>query len=232
MKNLELLKLQTRILDLVAKEYPQIYLMGGTALSIAYDHRRSEDLDFFSQKYTRRLHQNVVRFIKSKTGFSYKLINEETRKKYVRMAVYEFKINETFYLKVDFVRDYVKLIRPRMKNGMASVDDIYYRKMLAVIGWKEGQSAVGRVQAGGRQKAKDFYDMFYLSKHVEPLSKWFPKYYDKNAYARLASWYLSIPKERTVFELLDLVENCNTREIIKELDEEIIHKLNKVYAAI
>ena len=45
-----LIKAQKQILKLVAGAYPQVYLVGGTALSLLYDHRISEDLDFFYSK--------------------------------------------------------------------------------------------------------------------------------------------------------------------------------------
>lgn len=41
---------QEQILKLVAETYPQVYLVGGTAISLLYHHRVSEDLDFFTQK--------------------------------------------------------------------------------------------------------------------------------------------------------------------------------------
>ena len=64
------------------------------------------------------------------------------------------------------------------------------------------------------------------------LSEWFPRYFNQDAYERLAAWYLSIPKQRTVMELLELVPDCDTKAVFKHLDEEIIHKLNRKYAAL
>ena len=108
----------------------------------------------------------------------------------------------------------------------------YYRKMLAVVGWKGGESKVGKALAGGRQKTKDLFDVHYLSAHVELLSQWFPSHFDQNAYERLTAWYLSIPKQKMIMELLDLVHDCNTKLVFKHLDDEIIHKLNREYAGI
>ena len=156
-------KAQKRILDLVANKYPQVYLVGGTAISLLYHHLLSEDLDFFTQAYSPKLHREVVGFIRKETGFRFDLVEEEKRKKYLPMAVYEFQVAKGIILKVDFVSDYVKVLKPRQKNGIASVDDIYYRKMLAVVGWKAGESTTGRMLAGGRQKTKDLYDVFFLS---------------------------------------------------------------------
>ena len=232
MKNPILVKVQKQILELVTEEYPQVYLVGGTAISLLYDHRISEDLDFFTQKYSSKLHMEIAAFIKRKTGFKYRLIEEEKRKRYLPMAVYEFQAGKNLVLKVDFVKDIAELFRPRNRNGVADIEDLYYRKMVAVIGWKAGESKVGKTLAGGRQKAKDLFDVYYLSSHVKLLSQWFPSHFDQNAYERLTAWYLGIPKQKTVMELLDLVPACDTKLVFKHLDDEIIHKLNREYTGI
>ena len=62
-----LVKAQKQILKLVVERYPQVYLVGGTALSFYFNHRVSEDLDFFTQQYTAKLHKEIARYIKQKT---------------------------------------------------------------------------------------------------------------------------------------------------------------------
>ncbi len=225
-------KAQKKILSSVAKQYPQVYLVGGTALSLSYHHRISEDLDFFTQVYSPKLHREIAAFIKKETGFKFDLVEEEKRKKYVQMAIYEFEVGKNLILKIDFVSDFVELLQTRQKNGIASMEDIYYRKILAAIGWKAGESRAGRMLAGGRQKTKDLYDIFYLSSKIESLSVWFPNHFDLDAYERLAAWYLGIPKQKTQLELLELVPGCDTKLIFKHLDDEIIRKLNQRYLAI
>lgn len=223
------LQAQRRILKLVAGEYPQVYLVGGTALNLLYRHRASEDLDFFTQHYSRKLHRDIAATIRRKTGYPFDLVEEETRKSYVAMAVYEFEIDKASVLKVDFVSDFVELLKPRSQDGTASVQDIYCRKILAAIGWTSGESRIGRKVAGGRQKTKDLFDIFYLSHRVQPLSEWFPQCFDREAYERLASWYLGLPKQKAAVELLELVPRCDPRAVFKHLDDEIIHKLNRKY---
>lgn len=223
------LQAQRRILKLVADRYPQVYLVGGTALNLLYYHRASEDLDFFTQHYSRKLHRDIAATVRRKTGYPFALVEEETRKNYVNMAVYEFEIGKAAVLKVDFVSDFVELLKPRSKNGMASIEDIYCRKILAAIGWTGRESRIGRKLAGGRQKTKDLFDIFYLSHCVQPLSEWFPQSFDREAYERLVSWYLGLPRQKTVGELLELVPRCDTKAVFKHLDDEIIHKLNRKY---
>ncbi|MBI4971329.1 MAG: nucleotidyl transferase AbiEii/AbiGii toxin family protein [Candidatus Omnitrophica bacterium] len=213
----------------MAKQFPQVYLVGGTALSLTCNHRISEDLDFFTQSYSSKLHRDIAAFIKNETGFRFQLEEEEKRKKYVPMAVYEFEVGEGLVLKIDFVSDFAELLKPREKNGIASMADIYYRKMLAVIGWKAGASETGRMLAGGRQKTKDLYDIYFLSMKTERLSEWFPQNFDLNAYERLTAWYLGVSRQRTVLELLELATGCDTKEIFKHFDKEIIQKLNQRY---
>lgn len=225
-------KAQKQILGLVASKYPQVYLVGGTAISLQHHHRMSEDLDFFTQNYSSKLHREIARLIGKATGYPFELVDEEKRKKYLPMAVYEFQIAKAAVMKVDFVSDYVRVLGPRQKDGIASMDDIYYRKMLAVIGWKSGESETGRMLAGGRQKTKDLYDVFFLSKQIQMLSIWFPKYFDLKAYERLAAWYLGVPRQKTTMELLDLVEDCDSKIVFKHLDDEIIGKLNKRYSGV
>ncbi|MBI3253014.1 MAG: nucleotidyl transferase AbiEii/AbiGii toxin family protein [Candidatus Omnitrophica bacterium] len=216
----------------MAAKYSQVYLVGGTAISLLYHHRVSEDLDFFTQAYSSKLHREIAGFIGKEADFKFDLVEEEKRRKYLPMAVYEFRVAKGVILKVDFVSDYVKVLKPRQKNGIASIDDIYYRKMLAVVGWKAGESATGRMLAGGRQKTKDLYDVFFLSKEVQALSVWFPQHFDLKAYERLTAWYLGIPKSKAVMELLELVPGCDTKLLFKHLDDEIIIKLNKRYSGV
>ena len=232
MNNPSLEKTQKEILGLVSEQYPQVYLVGGTGLSLLYHHRVSEDLDFFTQVYSSKLLREIAVFIKKKTGFKFDLVGEEKRKKYLPMAVYEFQVTRDIVLKIDFISDYVKVLGSRQENGIASIDDIYYRKVLAVVGWKAAESPTGRMLAGGRQKTKDFYDVFFLSKHVQALSVWFPLHFDLEAYERLTAWYLGIPRQKTVMELLELVPGCDTRAVFQHLDEEIGGKLNKRYSGI
>ena len=231
-KDTSLETVQKQILELVSQAFPQVYLVGGTAISLLYQHRLSEDLDFFTQKYSSKLHKEIAAFIKKKTGYRYRLIEEEKRKNYLPMAIYEFRVGRSLVLKVDFVKDVAESFRLRDKNGIASIEDLYFRKILAVIGWKTGESKVGKALAGGRQKTKDLFDVYYLSMHIKSLSQWFPSYFDRNAYERLTAWYFGMPKQKTVMELLDLVPGCDTKHIFKHLDDEIIHKLNREFVGI
>ena len=225
-------KTQREILGLVAGTYPQVYLVGGTAISLLYRHRVSEDLDFFTQGYSKALHRRIAASIGRATGFTLHLVDEEVRRRYVRMAVYDFRVTKTLRVKVDIVSDYADVLQPRQQNGIASIEDIYYRKVLAVVGWTSGVSATGRRLAGGRQTTKDLYDIFFLSSRIQRLSAWFPQHFDLEGYQRLAAWYLGVPRSKAVMELLELVPGCDTRRIFEHLDDEIISALNRAYVGL
>jgi predicted nucleotidyltransferase component of viral defense system len=229
MNTSKLQKAQRQILELVSGRFSSVYLVGGTALHLLYNHRMSEDLDFFTQNYSSRLHRGITDYIKREKGFRFTLIHEEKRKKYLPMAVYELEIGVDAILKVDFVKDFVPLIQAPDQRGIANINDIYFRKILAVVGWKSGESFIGSVMAGGRQKTKDLFDVFFLSAHVKPLSEWFPQYFDEQTYRRLVAWYSGVPRHKSVMELLDLVPGCDAKALFKHLDEEIIHTLNRRY---
>lgn len=229
MRRAPLLNAQKTIARLVAQRFPRVYLVGGTAIGLQYHHRISEDLDFFTQHYTRALHRQIAAFIRRRTGYVVVLVAEETRTRYVPMAVYECMIGRQATLKIDVVRDVAALLQPRRTDGIASIDDLYYRKILAVIGWNAGRSSIGRVVAGGRQQTKDLFDVWYLSQHVAPLSEWFPKHFDRAAYERLVAWYLGLPKQQTIGELLELAPRCDTKAVFRALDRQIIHQLNRVF---
>ena len=51
-------KEQKRITELVTAKFKKYYLTGGTALSFYFNHRFSEDLDFFSQRYKKGIALN------------------------------------------------------------------------------------------------------------------------------------------------------------------------------
>ncbi len=223
---------QRHILKWVSEVYPQVYLVGGTSLSLIYGHRFSEDLDFFTQKYSPKLHREIAAFIGKKTGRPIRLVDAETRKKYVQMAVYELDLDRSTALKIDIVSDIAPLLEPRNPDGMASVDDIYYRKILAVTGWTAKRSVIGRALAGGRQKTKDLYDLYFLSCKVRLLHEWFPEHFHLADYEQLVAWYLSVPKQRTISELLELSPRADVRGIFRHLDDQIIRKLNERYVTL
>ncbi len=123
-------------------ELKNFSLVGGTALSLIYGHRKSEDLDIFSGKPFENI--DIVDALKNK--FRRKFIMEE---KAPRFGIFCF-IDD---IKIDIVRHPHPLIRPEINvDGikMFSTEDIIAMKVQAIL---------------GRGKKKDFWDIAELLQH-------------------------------------------------------------------
>lgn len=145
------------------------------------------------------------------------------------MAVYDFETGTESNLKVDLVEDFERLLHPVAKDGIASVDDLYLRKMRAAIGWSEKVSPIGRPTAGGRQASRDLFDLWYLSEHHRPLSEWFPQHFGRQEYARLAAWLRAMSTQAMLLDLLDVAPGCDVRRIRGHLESQIYDRLNRIY---
>lgn len=213
---------QKRIASIVTGKFRNYYLTGGTALNFYFNHRASEDLDFFTQNYNKKEPDRVMEFISKKTGYQFKLEAEQDDPKLVPMKIYSIGLKRGYILKVDFVQDFMKNIK-KFQKGLHSVDDIYIRKISIAI--SSADDITGRMIPIGRQTAKDLYDLFYLSQNYKPISDMFLEYFHKDKAENLIAWYKSFNRMRLKIELLDLVPKVDTREILDQLDTEILKKL-------
>ncbi len=117
-------------------------LVGGTALALLYGHRKSVDLDLFSNKSFEN--SEIIQALeqKFKSSFDNKTTNP-------RFGIFCF-IED---VKIDLIRHPHPLIRPEQKFGdvrMFSTEDIVAMKVQAVL---------------GRGKKKDFWDISELLNH-------------------------------------------------------------------
>jgi hypothetical protein len=117
-------------------------LVGGTALSLLFGHRKSIDLDLFSKKDFEN--QEIIQVLEESFGtlFANRTANP-------KIGIFCFINN----VKVDFVRHPHTLIRPISdKEGvrMYSTEDIIAMKVQAVL---------------GRGRKKDFWDIAELLNH-------------------------------------------------------------------
>lgn len=215
---------QRKMTRMVTKKFKKYYLTGGTALSFYFDHRFSEDLDFFTQEYRKQDPDRIMNFVSKNTGFAFKLEAEQDDPKLIPMKVYFLELKRGCVLKVDFVQDFERNIK-RIKNGVHSVEDIYYRKISSGIGMIKKQDLTGRIIHAGRQSVKDLFDLYYLSKHYRPLSEFFFEYFSYDKVESLIAWYRGFNRMNLKIELLDLVPNVDTARIIKHLDNELLKKL-------
>ena len=123
-------------------ELKDFSLVGGTALSLLYGHRKSVDLDFFSNKPFENT--NIIHALEKK--FKEAFENKSTNP---RFGIFCF-IDE---VKIDIVRHPHPLIRPLQNiEGMRlfSTEDIIAMKVQAIL---------------GRGKKKDFWDISELLMH-------------------------------------------------------------------
>lgn len=215
---------QKKITRIVTRKFKRYYLTGGTALAFYFAHRFSEDLDFFTQEYKKEGPEQIMGFISKETGFSFKLDAEQDDPKLIPMRVYSLELKKRCILKIDFVRDFRKNIKG-IKNGLHSLEDIYYRKISAGIGLVKKQDAAGRIIQAGRQSVKDFFDLYCLSEHYRPLSEFFFEYFSYDKAEALIAWCRGFNRMDLKSGLLDLVPKIDTTEVIKHLDNEILKKI-------
>ncbi len=123
-------------------ELKDFALVGGTALSLKYGHRKSNDLDLFSTKSFES--SKISKALEKK--FKKSFVNRTTNP---RFGIFGF-INE---IKVDLVQHSHPLIKPELNIDdirMFSTEDIIAMKVQAIL---------------GRGKKKDFWDIAELLNH-------------------------------------------------------------------
>ncbi len=215
---------QKKITEFVTKNFKKYYLTGGTALSFYFNHRFSENLDFFSQNYKKEDPGQIMSLISNPAGFKFKLEAEQDDPKLIPMRVYSLGLKRGCVLKIDFVQDFQKNIKG-IKDGLHSLEDIYYRKIFTGIGLVKKQDAAGRIIQAGRQSVKDFFDLYCLSEHYRPLSEFFFEYFSYDKAEALIAWCRRFNRMDLKVEFLDLVPKIDTAKVIKHLDDEILRKI-------
>lgn len=123
----------------------EFYLAGGTAAALFLHHRRSDDLDFFSEKSFRVT--TVIGYLK-KVG---KFENLKSEK--------DTLLGKLDGIKVSFFSLPYKLLEPPLKSGnlrVAAPVDLALMKILAI---------------SDRGTKRDFIDLYLLCKNVKPLEE-------------------------------------------------------------
>ena len=210
-----------KILGAVSGKINEYYLVGGTALSMIYfQHRSSCDLDFFTKEFSRERVLQIVDELKKNLDASIELIGERNQKNMIQISLYLAHFADGSVCKIDFVEDCVELIHPAHKvvNGIniLSLEDIYLRKIYAIAGHISSVDSIGReIMVGGRQEAKDFYDLFCLSSITLSLSEFVTRYCSAAIQEGLIHWYRTYDRMTIKTGLLDL-------ETTKKIDFKII----------
>lgn len=227
--NIMTLEIASKILPLLKDKLGGFALAGGTALSkYYYKHRESFDLDFFSKQgeFSRKQAEKIIGEIRSQLNVDIKLVNEKDEDGLVKLLMYIVKFDTETEYKIDFVEDYVELQSPLNNfDGISvySIEDIYLRKIITVTGHVKSEDVVGRdMMLGGRQEAKDFYDLYFLSMKRMQISDFISGFNDRYKEA-LINWYKTFDRTYMKTGVVDLIANDRVEYpiIYKHFEEQI-----------
>ncbi len=225
---------QEKVLKALAGRADYYYLGGGTALSIVFvRHRQNFDLDFCSLEFNRKKILALIKFLSDALKKEFKLIREQTNKDKVRIMIFSAVLTKAESLKIDFIEDYIKRLKPaKQVDGVwvFALEDIYLRKLYAISGTTEAVDLTGRtVGIGGRQEAKDFYDLYFLSHTFMNLSDFVSKYCNPTMQEGLIRWFRTYSRMEIKTGLLELKtkNRIEYKEMEGHFKEEIGRLLEK-----
>lgn len=225
---------QTKVLKVLSHKIDDFYLAGGTALSLYYfNHRESLDLDFFTPSFDSSRIAEITKLLSLSLKKPARLSAQELRKGKVKILVYFIPIDTRHSLKIDFVHDYLSCIkRPKSINGInvLSLEDIYLRKIYAIAGTYYPEDDTGRrISKGGRQEAKDFYDLYCLSYIFMRLSAFLFKYGNQLMREAVIRWFRTYSRMdmKTGLLELQLKKNINYNDMERHFKKEVDKILEK-----
>lgn len=219
---------QLKLLETFSETSKTFALSGGTALELFYlKHRFSRDLDFFSAKYNVKEIDTLISKFNEVVIGKIKLENELVTPYKARVRFYTVKIRgTTLPLKIDFIED-VFFDKPKIKKfdeiPVYDANDIYFQKIVALLGTYLVRNDTGREIITGRKEVRDVVDIYYLSKKVCPLRR-FIKNLTREYQRGLVHWYRSYPRQEVKLGVLDLDiydKNFDVLEMITYLDNEL-----------
>lgn len=158
-----------RLLALDDRQFAEAKLCGGTALSRCWlDHRVSYDLDFFFPHGFRAADFSTA-LKKSGIAYETKDIVDDPRK---ANQLHGYVLHEGQRLKVSFIEDAYFTVFPAVQKSFGSlvvrteeIPGLYHRKLRTVA----GSGSEGPSFEGGRQKARDLFDLHVLSMEFMPI---------------------------------------------------------------
>jgi len=203
------IKLLEKTLCILSGQIDGFYLAGGTPLSMYhFHHRESYDLDFFTADYFNKKIEKVVSLLSDALKVKPELEEEQSKTDRARYQIYRFTAAGVS-LKIDFVEDVFPLIKPT-KNvdgiPVLSIEDIYMRKIYAACGINEKIDLAGKqIFKGGRQEAKDYFDLYFLSTTFMPLSEFAMKYCSQTQMESIIVWYKTYSRLEIKSGLIDII---------------------------
>lgn len=230
-RNKEVIEVQKTILKTLAGKIDDFYLAGGTALSLFhFQHRFSDDLDFFTQEFNPLKVKDMVNSLLEYLQGNIELVGQNPSGKGVEHMHYEFKSAQGVSIRFDFVRDVFSLIIPtEVHDGIRvlSAEDIYLRKIYAVSGLRAGQDELGLTKfVGGRQDAKDLFDIYYLSHEFMRLSDFVGRYCAQALKEGVIRWFRTFSRQQMKEELSQI----RTSKIIafSEIDKHLNTEVDRI----
>jgi len=152
----------------------QVKLCGGTALSRFYlQHRISYDLDFCIPEGMGFNAQALADRIASQVKIQGLEITHNAIK--ADQLHFSVPLSSGDAIKISFVEDMYAAAFPPLPSGLTiggiavqteSVQGLYHRKLRTVVGWADRDATLPQ---GGRQTARDMFDLYVLSQSVMPL---------------------------------------------------------------
>lgn len=225
---------QSIVLEALSGKIDDFYLGGGTALSLYYfNHRESLDLDFFTQDFNKIRITEVVRLVSAALKKRIELIAQDLQKNRTKILVYSIKIDKRLAFKIDFIQDYLDCIKPpKIVNGIKvlSLEDIYIRKIYAVTGTYQIEDEIGRkISKGGRQEAKDLYDLYCISHIFKQLSDFSFGYGNQLMREAIIRWFRTYNRMdmKTGLLELQLKKNINYNDIERHFKQEVNRIIEK-----
>ena len=198
------------ILKALSDKINDFYLVGGTALSMYYfEHRESYDVDLFSQDLSFHRISDIVQALAKELERPIHLQNEYRGDEFSKYVSYQIQFSNKSICQLDFVADVHSLIGQLQKlDGVciASKDDIYLRKIYAAGGAVVRKDDVGQtIVIGGRSEAKDFFDLYFLSKTYKPLSEFLKEYGTPVMNEGMIRWFKTFDRLSMKTGLADII---------------------------
>jgi hypothetical protein len=136
------------------------------------------------------------------------------------------QIEKGLLLKIDFVED-VLFAKPKIKrfNQVPVYDakQIYFQKIVAIVGSRTIQDDVGRGMTSGRGEIRDIIDLFYLSKKIEPLHL-FLHSISREFQRAIVQWYHTFSRQEFKLGFLDFEiydKKLDSQQVVVYLEGEI-----------
>ena len=182
------------------------FLVGGTALALQIGHRKSDDIDLFTQKELRI--PEITRYLKQHHSGKYQLLNSQN-------MIYQVMIDG---IKVDFVHHPFDLAEPA-----------FHDSQITYLGKKDiAAMKLHAIETSGN-RAKDFVDIFFLLREM-PLEKMFEyyrkKYSTDNVFnaKRSLTFFDEVPEES--WKEVRLINQKVTANMIKKTIINAVREFN------